>query len=66
MLVVSSAHQSATCSFGTNLSVFKMDLEVTKCILVVNQLSFGVSPYIHEKPHTKIHSIDEGFVIIVE
>ena len=60
---VSSAHQNAVCSFGTNL-VFLWVLEVTTCFLVVNQLSLVISPYLHVTPHLTVHSNYVGFMII--
>ena len=39
-----AAHQSATCSFGTNL-LFSRALEVTNCVLVVNQISVVIAAF---------------------
>ena len=59
---VRSAHQSATCSLGTNFVFFRV-LEVTKCVLVANQLSLVISPiYLC----LKYHCNDLAFMIIIE
>ena len=59
ILMLGLATKGTTCSFDTNLGV-------TKFVLVVNQLSLSIPPYIHVKPHIDIHSNYVGFVIIAE